>query len=108
LSPDGRSLYATSVGSTVLERHRRSSTATLWIFDRDPASGTLRRKPGEAGCITAATTAIAAALHAPHCRRYTGIGGAANMVVDPKGNSLYLAGISPGSITVLKRAGGHR
>jgi DNA-binding beta-propeller fold protein YncE len=72
VSPDGRTLYATVVGSR------------LAIFDRNP-SGALTQKPGPAGCFSANGSGGA-------CQVARGMDGSSDVAISPDGSTAYVAG----------------
>ena len=84
ISPDGHSVYVVS--------DDKSSVA---IFDRDPATGTLKQKAGKAGCFSSQRKAR-------ECSRSRGIRLATSVSVSPDGKSLYVLSYSshaPGGTT---------
>lgn len=83
LSPDGKSLYATSLFSN-----------SVTSFDRS-SNGSLVQKPGIFGCIVnlgAANCSFGRAMAAPE-----------GLVVSPDGRSVYVAAFTSGAIDVLDR-----
>jgi DNA-binding beta-propeller fold protein YncE len=74
ISPDGRNAYVTTT----------ASNNSVLVFDRDPASGKLTQKPGQAGCIhIAAVTADCASaplMTAPWA-----------MAITPDGRTFYVS-----------------
>jgi 6-phosphogluconolactonase (cycloisomerase 2 family) len=74
ISPDGRNAYVTTT----------SSNNSVLVFDRDPATGKLTQKPGQAGCIhiaaETANCASAALMTAPWA-----------MAITPDGRTFYVS-----------------
>jgi DNA-binding beta-propeller fold protein YncE len=84
VSPDGKSLYATSYHS-----------AELAIFDRDPASGELRQKPGRAGCIGEGET--------PSCAKGRAIDDITGIVMSADGRFVYAAAKDDNAVVAFRR-----
>jgi DNA-binding beta-propeller fold protein YncE len=83
ISPDGKSLYATSYHSNQVA-----------IFDRDPATGALRQKPGRAGCISTDESKT--------CARGR-VDDVAGIVVSADGRFVYAAAADDNAILVFAR-----
>jgi len=81
VSPDGRSAYVAS----------SEPGGILSIFDRDPVTGSLKRKEGAAGCVSRDGTSGA-------CGRSSTLSGLSAVAVSPDGSSVYVA--SSGSILI--------
>jgi DNA-binding beta-propeller fold protein YncE len=84
ISPDGKSLYTTSY-----------HTSELAIFDRDPASGELRQKPGRAGCIGEGET--------PSCVKGRGIDDINAIVMSADGRFVYVAAKDDNAVAAFRR-----
>lgn len=84
VSPDGDNVYA--VG------HRDDS---IVVFDRDPVTGALRQKAGEAGC--------ASESGADGCADGTALVGAHALALSPDGASAYVASYGQGAVAVFDR-----
>ncbi len=85
ISPDGASVYVTSLFS-------KSVTS----FTRSSSTGALTQKSGTAGCIVflrATGCSFGRALNAPE-----------GLAVSPEGASVYAASYAPGTIAVLRRS----
>jgi DNA-binding beta-propeller fold protein YncE len=87
VSPDGRNVYVASQAS-----------AALLSFDRDPATGALRRKPGGAGCVASEVAGTA-------CSPGRGLERPADVAVSPDGRSVYLDGARSNGLAVFDRDG---
>lgn len=74
VSPDGKNLYVPASG-----------TGAIAIFDRDTASGAIEQKAGLAGCVSWDGTGGG-------CGFGFGVRDAAEVVVSPDGENVYLAG----------------
>jgi len=74
VSPDGRSAYVAS----------SETGGMLSIFDRDPATGSLKRKAGAAGCISRDGASGA-------CGESRTFSGLSAVAVSPDGSSVYVA-----------------
>jgi DNA-binding beta-propeller fold protein YncE len=81
VSPDGRSAYVAS----------SEPGGVLSIFDRDPVTGSLKRKEGAAGCISRDGSSGA-------CGKSSTFSGLSAVAVSPDGSSVYVA--SRGSIVI--------
>ncbi len=84
LSPDGRNLYAASIGSS-----------SVLVFRRDPASGALTQLAGGAGCIADASR--------ERCTLGRGLGRARSVGVSADGHNVYVAGLD-GGVAVFARS----
>lgn len=80
ISPDGRSLYVTFLGSHVVA-----------IFDRDPATGALAQKRGRAGCVSDTGSG-------GRCTNGKALREARHVAISPDGLSLYVGGVEAISI----------
>ncbi len=84
VSPDGRNVYATSLGSN-----------TIAVFARNPATGTLTQASGGAGCIAnVATTG---------CTTGRALDGPDVVVASPDGRNVYAGAFKGSSIAVFTR-----
>ncbi len=84
VSPDGRNVYATSLGSDAID-----------VFARNPATGALTQGAGGAGCITnVATTGCTTgrALYGPDV-----------VVASPDGRNVYVGAFKGSSLAVFAR-----
>jgi DNA-binding beta-propeller fold protein YncE len=86
VSPDGRSVYAVS-----------GITSSVTIFNRDPATGALKEKPGAAGCI-------ASPGEEKRCRTDDGLTSSADVVLSPDGRNVYVSGAFPGTVSIFSRS----
>ncbi len=84
VSPDGRSVYATSVDSDAIA-----------IFRRDSSNGALEQAPGEAGCIAEAG--------AGGCRSGRALDAADVVVVSPDGANVYVGAFNGSAVAVFAR-----
>lgn len=84
VSPDGRSVYATSVDSDAVA-----------IFRRDRSNGALEQAPGDAGCIAEAG--------AGGCRSGRALDGADVVVVSPDGANVYVGAFNGSAIAAFAR-----
>ncbi len=87
VSPDGRSVYATSFFGYAVS-----------IFDRDLSTGALTQKPGTAGCISDTGSG-------GECVDGTALDTAQSVVVSPDGTSVYVAAqfSGTGALTTFDR-----
>jgi DNA-binding beta-propeller fold protein YncE len=84
VSPDGRNVYATSLGSDAID-----------IFARDPATGALTQTSGDAGCIAnVATTG---------CTTGRALDGPDVVVASPDGRNVYVGAFKGSSLAVFTR-----
>jgi DNA-binding beta-propeller fold protein YncE len=83
VSPDGTSVYVAA-----------RSSAAVAIFDRDPATGALTQKPGEAGC----------AAFGGGCGPGTALSMASGLTVSPDGLNLYVSAYFSDAIAIFDRA----
>jgi DNA-binding beta-propeller fold protein YncE len=86
ISPDGRSVYVISSTNGI--------HGTLTIFDRDPATGELRRKPGAEGCVSSV---------AGECQPGRALEGAVSIAVSPDGRSVYVASLTSNAVAIFSR-----
>lgn len=84
VSPNGRSVYATS---------RASSSVT--VFLRNPKTGALVQLPGAAGCISG--------LPLPGCAAGRGLAGPDVVVVSPDGRNVYVGSFFGNAVAVFDR-----
>jgi DNA-binding beta-propeller fold protein YncE len=82
-SPDGRHIYVASIGSDAVA-----------VFDRDPASGSLRQKPGARACISEPGARR-------RCVHGKALDGALDVAVSPDGRSVYVASQLSDAIAVF-------
>ena len=85
ISPDGRSVYVTSVSSA------------LAILDRDPATGELSQLDDPRGCISTLGSGGA-------CTPGRGIGAAVGVAVSPDGKTVYVASVASAAVAIFERA----
>ncbi len=88
VSPDGRNVYTAA-----------SFTSALSVFDR-AADGTLKQKPGRAGCIAGPRSFMDPAF----CTAAAGFTLPFDVAVSPDGRNLYVAGLISGSVAIFDRA----
>ncbi len=88
VSPDGRNAYVAALFG-----------GALTVFDR-LADGTLRQKPGIAGCFSSR----AAQLLPGFCAPVTAIQGAFSVAVSPDGRNVYVASLLSSAVAVFDRA----
>lgn len=84
ISPDGKSLYTVSY-----------HTNELAIFDRDPASGELRQKPGRAGCIGEGET--------PSCAKGRALDDISSIVMSADGRFVYVGAKDDNAVAAFRR-----
>jgi DNA-binding beta-propeller fold protein YncE len=84
VSPDGRSVYVASFVSGAVS-----------VFDRDPTTGVLRQKAGEAGCISEVAD--------DGCKVGAGLDDAEGVTVSPDGRSVYVASQNSNAVAVFER-----
>jgi DNA-binding beta-propeller fold protein YncE len=84
VSPDGRNVYATSVGSNAVVSFRRNRR-----------TGALTQLAHRAGCIANATT--------PGCVTGRALGGPDAIAISPNGKSVYVAAFTGSAIAVFSR-----
>jgi DNA-binding beta-propeller fold protein YncE len=84
VSPDGRSVYATSRASN-----------SISVFQRDPKSGALTQLPASAGCIAGAPIPVCAAGRA--------LVGPDVVVVSPDGENVYVGSFFGNAVAVFDR-----
>lgn len=84
VSPDGRNVYATSLGSEAVT-----------IFQRDRSSGALSQRRDGSGCI--------ATLPLPGCAGGRALGGPDVVVVSPDGRNVYVGSFFGNAIAVFNR-----
>jgi DNA-binding beta-propeller fold protein YncE len=82
LSPDGASVYA-------------YGPAGVAVFDRDPATGALRQKPGTSGCFSSTT---------PGCERGRALSNPKEVVTSPDGRHVYVGAMGSEAIAIFDRA----
>ncbi len=85
VSPDGGNVY---VGN--------SGPESVVVFDRDPATGVLRRQPGSGGCVMR-DRAHAGCVRASTSRTF-------QVEVRPDGRNVYAVGLFPATVVTLLRA----
>jgi DNA-binding beta-propeller fold protein YncE len=85
VSPDGRHVYVASQGES------------LTVFDRDPATGALAQKAGEAGCIMDAASGV------PGCDTGRALDTPRDVVVSPDGENVYVSTFSSDAVAVFDR-----
>jgi DNA-binding beta-propeller fold protein YncE len=83
VSPDGKSVYVASEGSSAVA-----------VFDRSTATGALTQKPGRDGCIAEAGTV---------CQKGRALGKAAGIAVSPDGTSVYVSSLTSNGVAILHR-----
>src|SRR4051812_30120702 len=83
LSPDGRNVYAATLGYNALNVN---AVRAIAAFQRDPATGELTQLAGSAGCVTREPTADCLAV--PSLSDFW----AGPLAVSPDGRNLYVAG----------------
>jgi DNA-binding beta-propeller fold protein YncE len=84
VSPDGKNVYATSVGSN-----------TVVSFRRNPSTGALTQLGGGAGCIANAAR--------PGCATGRALDGPDGITVSPDGDNVYVAAFAGSSVAVFTR-----
>jgi DNA-binding beta-propeller fold protein YncE len=84
-SPDGKSVYVASLASDAVA-----------VFDRDPSTGALIQKPGEAGCVSEDGTGGA-------CQDGAALDGAFAVAASPDGTSVYVASGFSDAVAVFDR-----
>jgi DNA-binding beta-propeller fold protein YncE len=90
VSPDGRRVYATAIGSDAVV-----------VFDRDTATGALAQSPGAAGCIS--QTGVGA------CRDGTALDFARDITATWNGKTVYVASAISDAVVIFEdRSGGFR
>jgi DNA-binding beta-propeller fold protein YncE len=85
VSPDGRNVYAASLGSDA-----------VLIFDRNPDTGAIDQKAGLAGCISQSGTGGA-------CTQSVGLDEAQDVTVTPDGRQVVVAGTVSNSLVTFER-----
>jgi DNA-binding beta-propeller fold protein YncE len=85
VSPDGTSVYVASLLSDAVA-----------ILDRDPATGVLTEKPGEAGCVSEDGTGGA-------CQNGSALDGAFGVAASPDGTGVYVASGFSDAVAVFDR-----
>jgi DNA-binding beta-propeller fold protein YncE len=95
LSPDGLHAYSAdySAGKSGLP-----PSGGVSVFDRDPETGALSQKAGEAGCITNTGEDDTGAST---CARGRVLGGADAMSIAPNGGTLYVAAYREGGVAAF-------
>ena len=86
VSPDGRSVYVASAGTT----------DALAIFDRDPVTGQLTQQGGVTGCISETGTAGA-------CMDGVALDTVTAVTVSPDGATVYALATTTGAVVILDR-----
>jgi DNA-binding beta-propeller fold protein YncE len=89
VSPDGKSAYAASYGS--------SSVA---VFARDAATGTLTQLAGTAGCVSEDGTDP---YDGSTCADGKGLSGPGSVAVSPDGKNVYVATYDSGGVAIFQR-----
>jgi fibronectin-binding autotransporter adhesin len=84
VSPDGRNVYATSLGSEAVT-----------VFQRDHTSGALSQRRDGSGCITT--------LPLPGCASGRALGGPDVIVASPDGRNVYVGSFFGNAIAVFNR-----
>ena len=84
VSPDGRSVYATSRGSN-----------SVTVFHRDRSTGALRQLPGTAGCVSGLPT--------PGCATGRGLLGPDVVTISPDGRNVYVGSFFGNAVAVFDR-----
>jgi len=84
VSPDGRNVYATSLGSEAVT-----------VFQRDPATGALSQRLDGSGCI--------ASLPLPNCVSGRALVGPDVIVVSPDGRNVYVGSFFGNAVAVFNR-----
>ena len=84
-SPDGTSVYVTFTSSDAVA-----------VFDRDPTTGALARKPGTASCVSEDGTGGL-------CQDGTALDGAFGIAASPDGSSVYVASFLSDALAVFDR-----
>ncbi len=84
VSPDGRNLYATTIGSDALD-----------TFHRNPSTGALTQLGGGSGCIARAAR--------PGCTTAQGLGGPDVVAVSPDGLNVYVGSFAGNAIAAFSR-----
>lgn len=88
-SPDGSGVYMATV-----EKRLRGGAQAILGFTRDPLTGSLTQVAGRGGCATD--------IPVRSCQRVPQLGSSA-IATSPDGRNLYVASLSPGSITTFDR-----
>jgi DNA-binding beta-propeller fold protein YncE len=101
VSPDGKEVFVAAFGGAAAFNDRSINAAALTVFSRDPATGALQQKPGQAGCVSANPRQRG-------CDHFLPIKSAVGVAISPDGKSVYVAGISPGTLVTFNRGGGAR
>jgi len=83
VSPDGRHAYVAAFGSDAVA-----------VFDRDPDTGALIQRPGDAGCISNS---------GGNCRAARALDGPAGLVISPDGANVYVTARESDAVAVLDR-----
>ena len=89
VSPDGATVYAAST----------SFSNAVLIFDRDPSTGDLTQKSGDAGCIADDTTLADVTT----CAEGVALGNPGSVSVSPDGDNVYVASFGSDAISVFDR-----
>jgi DNA-binding beta-propeller fold protein YncE len=85
VSPDGRSVYVTSLASDAVA-----------VFDRDLSTGALTQKAGTAGCVSETGSGGA-------CTDGVALDGALSVEVSPDGRSVYVTSVDSDAVAVFDR-----
>jgi DNA-binding beta-propeller fold protein YncE len=92
ISPDGRSVYVSSV-----DRSRKDPAGrSISVFDRDPSTGALVQKPGPAGCISGSDTG-------GFCQLARGVAEPIQAIVSPDGRNVYVSSFDDPALAVFDR-----
>jgi DNA-binding beta-propeller fold protein YncE len=84
VSPDGRNVYATSLGSE-----------SIAVFRRDPTTGALSQPLDGSGCL--------AVVPLPTCATVRGVGGPDVITVSPDGRNVYVGSFFGNAVAVFDR-----
>lgn len=84
VSPDGKNVYVSGYGRSVLS------------FDRDAATGALTREQGAAGCLLGSS-------REKGCGEDEGLSNLGDLVSSPDGRNVYASMLSPGGVSIFDR-----